>query len=266
MRLTDEQLMALADGYASDDREKVEKSVEALSDEERRAFEEFRRTRDLVRAAYAEELDEPLPAGLVAMVKGQPTAVVREGEGAKVVPLAPRTAKPRRRSILAFAMAASIVAVAVGLAIWEIPGAQKDDAGMLAVGPVPAASELANVLNSRPSGDPVELARRPDGVTRHLMIAGTYRDGALRVCREIEVLDKDLVPQVAGIACRSPENGLWSVEGAARIAGKGADIDSKFGPAGSDEQDPLRALNARLGLSAALTPDEERQLIATGWK
>ncbi len=85
------------------------------------------------------------------------------------------------------------VAVTSGWMLGRVDNGARDGA-VLAVGTVPKGTPVARLLESQPSGTPVES----------LVVAATMRDGRGRPCREIEFLEQGRVerPLVAAIACR----------------------------------------------------------------
>lgn len=274
-RLTDEQLMAYADGDPlGAAHEIVDRMRSGLSAEEQRALDDFRRTGELVRRAYLEDAVEPPPPALVAMILGHqpdakgvaaPSGVTGADQPADVIAIKPRSTLPRPAAGLGLAMAASLAALFAAVFLWSMPGARTDIAHDLVPGPVEAGSALANVLETQGSGHPVPAGRSSDG-RDHLMVAGTFRDRNARICREFEVLDVDLVPRLAAVACRSGETGSWRVEGTAAIARQDGGDGTSFAPAGAPEQEALAALMSLLGAAEIMKPEEERRLIESAWR
>lgn len=266
MRLSDEQLMAYADGEVTADQADVGVRMrEGLSVEEQSALEDFRRTRELVRAAFAEEATEPPSAALVALLlEGPPSS---QGTQPKVVPLQAQGRRAPQRSVsrLAFAAAASIATLVAAAVLWSLTKGRGDIAGQLVPGPLARESEFARVLETRPSGDPVATDEASSAGRQHLMVAGTFRDRSGRVCRELELLDAELSPRVVAVACRSAR-GDWGVEGAVAVASGAVGDPTTYAPAGTPEQEALGALMSLLGASRTLEPEEERRLIGSGWK
>lgn len=269
-RLTDEQLMAYVDGEPPGATQEVVERIRAgLSAEEQSALEDFRRTRDLVQRAYADDAAESPPASLVAMILDRPAdaedAAFAQSPTANVISIKRAWTQPRSVARLGFAMAASLATLFAALFFWSIPSHRNDIASTLAPGPVAAQSELASVLETRRSGDPVAIGPS-SGERDHLMVAGTFRDRNGRICREVEALDGELTPQLAAVACRSAETGAWSVEGVAAIARLTGSDGASYAPAGAPEQEALEALTALLGAQQIMKPDEERELIGRAWR
>jgi hypothetical protein len=280
MKLSDEQLMAYADGDPSAAAPEIEEKARAgLSVEERQAVEDYRRTRDLVREAFAEDDREPLPADLVAMVLGRQETRDTAGaasatsevsatmsSAADVIPLRVKAKSTRSLIGIAVALAASIALAFVILPEWRFGDQPPGGATEFVAGPVPAGSALASILERQPSGVPVALDAPATGPRRHVMTVATFRDRNRRICREVELLDAALAPQMVAVACRAPAGGLWSVEGTAVIAQRKPGGPDTFAPAGASEEDALVALRSMLGAREAMSPTEERALLDKGWK
>lgn len=257
-RLTDEMLMAYADG-ALPEAEAAQVAAALEHDAEARAIvAEFRRTAELSRAAFTDVMTEPVPEQLVRTILGA------EARSANVVDLA-QARKPRPspwRTVLPLAASVLLVlGVAATLFLQQLATEHA-----IALGTVPKASPLAEVLETKPSGTPVTLARRATEGADRLMVVATFRDRKARICREIEALDQAMQPQLAGVACRDPANGDWTVEGTARIAASSPPSTPGYVPSGSDEKDALDGLLALLGASQTLSPDEEQNLMRQGWR
>ena len=280
MRLSDEQLMAYVDGDPSSATGAIAaKARSGFSAEESRALDDYRRTRDLVREAFAAEDRKPLPADLVAMVLGRQEARdtagkdgrPRESEAAdapmaEVIPLRREAKRPQSVSRIAMALAASVALAFVIVSQWQAGEQRSETAAGLVVGPVSIGSVLATILERQPSGDPVALDSPAAGPRRHLMVVATFRDRNARICREVELLDAALVPRQAAVACRTSPAFNWNVEGTAVIAHNDRGGATTFVPAGAPEKDALAALMSMLGAKATLSPEEERVLIDNSWK
>ncbi len=278
MKLSDEQLMAYADGDPSAaDATIAEKARAGFSAEERQVLEDYRRTRDVVREAFAEDDREPLPAGLVAMVLGGKEARDK-ADAADAVPQSNATEKPAENVValrrparpqrswmrVAVALAASIAVAFVVLPVWLL-GDRSADTTKLVTGPVSAGSALANILERQPSAVPVALDAPSGGSRQHLMVAATFRDRSARICREVELLDAALAPRMVAVACRGAV-GIWLVEGTAVIAQKDQGGSTTFTPAGAPEEDALAALRSMLGAKTTMSPADEKMLLDNGWK
>ena len=257
-RFTDEMLMAYADGVLSkEEAQVIERALREGDDESRDAIDDFRKSADLVRAAFAGDEHEPIPDTLVRMVLDTGTA-----PKPSVTPL-----RRSRFDRYAMAMAAGIAAVAVvgGLTVALRPSATVT--AEFQVGPVQPGTSLANLLAKVPSSVPVASGTKESGAAQ-LMVVGTFLDKSDRVCREIELMDAALAPQQVAVACRERAADAWSIEGVARIAA--APDPSRdapgYAPAGASESDAIKGLQSMLGVGEPLSAGEERSLIENGWR
>jgi len=260
-RLTDEVLMAYADGVLPpDEAARVAIALETDIDA-RAAVEEFRRTAALSRAAFADVLAEPVPETIVRTVLASGTRT------AGVTDLARHRQSrfPHWRTALPLAASlALVIGLAAALFLRSIPSDAPTQ--IIALGPVEPAAPLASVLEKHPSGVPVPPAGREGDSAGRLMAIATFRDRKSRICREVELLDKSMQPRTAAVACRDPARGTWSVEGVARIATTAPSGGSDFVPSGAEEKDALDGLLAILGATRALSAEEEQRLMAQGWR
>ena len=256
-RLSDEMLMAYADG-ALPDAEAARVAAAIEHDTEARAIvAEFRRTAERARAAYAEIITEAVPDSIVRAFLSDETRT------ANVVDIM-QTRKPRSqiwRALLPLAASVVLLIAAAAMFFPRDPGAQS-----IALGPVPSATPLAVLLETKASGVPVAQAKGAAKGGGHLMVVATFRHRDERICREIEVLDANMQATLAGAACRDPASGTWIVEGTVRIASAPVSHGSTFVPSGTAEKDALDGLLALLGASSAMTADEEQRLIAGAWR
>lgn len=266
-RPSDEILMAFADGALPEDERRTIEAYLAHDEEARRIVESFQSTSALAREAFDEAMSAPPPADLVARILAAPPRQIGGADtgaagigSATVVPLPTQT---RRRAAmpewLPLPLAASI-ALVIGLAAGFLAGrggpSNPAVAGIV-LGPLGAETAVARVLDTATSGATAD----------RIAIIATFRDRGGRVCRELELLSEHAgqpAPEVAAVACRGPE-GIWAVEGAARIARARA-AGSGFEPSGVRERDALQGLLDMLGAGAALSPQEERTLIERGWR
>jgi hypothetical protein len=251
-KLTDEMLMAYADGQLDP---AVTEEVEAMlarDAEAMRKVEALRRSMDLARMIMERPLRAPVPQPLIETVLG--TAVSES----KVVSLGQRW-RPRSAAGWALPIAAAL-ALTIGLTAYLGGDRSVDQDMAVALGPLDPASPLSVVLESTGSGQGVTL---PGGSDTALILA-TYRDSGGRPCREFEVLGNEAHPIEIGIACREG-GGRWTIVGAAEVP---ADLSANgtFLPAGDQSNDPLQAVLKAIGAGAALSPAEESALLADNWR
>jgi hypothetical protein len=232
--VTDEMLMALADGEI--DRETAAALMRQMDadPELKQRFATFRDTRTLAKAAFAGALEEPVPPRLVRAAGDPP-------------------AEPRKRDWTRFwfplgaAVAASVAGLIVGLAI---------PARVSPPSPHAIGAEIAEVLDNSQSGE-----TRPLGGGGRVLVTGTYLtpEGA---CRSFEV-----TPGAAGnvwhdVACRRTGSAGWELEMA--IAGHpGSDA---FVPASDRIAASIADALDALGAGEALDPAAELRLREHGWQ
>lgn len=256
-RITDEMLMAYADGVlAKEEAGVIERALANGDDEVRKAIDAFRRSSDLTRKAFAGDAHEPIPDALVDMVLGndaKPTATLLSF---------PKRAIVRHPMALAASIVA-VVALATGLTM-SLREPATVTAEHFNIGPVPPGSTLATLLATKPSSVPLSTGAR-DGT--QFMVVGTFFDKSNRVCRETELMDPSLSPQQVAVACRTPKGDGWTVEGIVQIAAASSPETDEPGytPAGASEADAIEGLHVMLGAKHPLSADEERRLMDSNW-
>jgi hypothetical protein len=220
MSVTDEMLMAYADDELdAGARAQVEQAMRADRSIEQRVTQ-FREQRRLLQAAYAAELDEPVPEKVLATLRAAPAAAV-------VVdfPRAETRSRPRRASFRYTALAASIlVAVGVGVIMWQrsLLIRHVGDA-------VLARGALARGLSEQLSGD--DAGRVRVGLS-FLAKSGAY-------CRTFEIRGGS---PSAGLACRHGEQ--WNIDVLVHTPNEG---ESPYRTAGTDvPPDVLKAVEAEI--------------------
>jgi anti-sigma factor RsiW len=221
IHLTDELLMAFADGELDDAVSSAVEQAIAEDSGKRRQIAEFMRSRRLVRSALATTEALAVPAALAAAVARQVAA--SEGPSAKSSATSPplktspaletspalavrrdtlRPGAPNRTSRPAptwFLLAASLAALAIGAGGFVVgrqtsPGA-RGDADFLARLDAP---EVDTVLASLPSGKEAAIAL---GLVR---VVATYRTAGGSLCREFTVAGQ--AGDAKAVACR-PNDG-----------------------------------------------------------
>ena len=203
-RLTDEILMAYADGEL--DRETAEQIAEAaVRDSEVEArIAAFRRSREVARDAFREAADEPVPAALEASIK----ALVRDSERsdddtpATVVPFSAQ--RPRRPSPAlrwGLALAATVAAVAIGLGGYVAGLADRNiNPGTIEMAAAIDA-DLAEALDQVPTGGERVI---PTG-TFHAI--ASFQSGKRGLCREFDLYRPAMSTTVLAVAC--DRDGSW---------------------------------------------------------
>lgn len=235
MKVTDEMLMAYADGELQGDTlADVGRAVAADRGLELRVAA-FQRTRDLAKAAFGDALEEPVPARLIACLA--------EKRG-----FAARWLTPFAWSWLPAGAAVAGIAFALGLT-WRAPAAAP---GLLAT-----PDAIAAHLEGAPTGE----TRPLPGGGGALQATASYvvPDG---VCREFRLAPAaPTEPGWRGVACR--HDGAWRVEVAAadHTAGAAGGYSTASDAATGSIDAFLDAVGAGPGLDAAA----ERALRESGW-
>jgi hypothetical protein len=258
-RPSDETLMAYADDALDPvERARVERHL-ATDAEARRLVEMFRSTRALSQQAFATDLAASPPQALVDRILSHPLpdSAARAGNVVQFDRRRRSDAGTFRRHALPLAAS---VALALGVGTgWMLSrmALPSPAALQLALGPVDARSPVAAALERSASGTTMERVH----------IVATFRDRFDRVCREVEIVTAATAaqPEAAGVACRQVD-GVWVVEGAARVATTEAPAGGGYAPSGASEKDALASLLTLLGAKSVLRPVEERELINRGWR
>lgn len=227
MQISDETLMALADGeLAADEAQAVQQAVDADPALQAR-LRRFSETRRLLQEAAGSAKATPADDPLIAMIRKAQTSAA---EPPRIEPPRIETPEPanlNRRPWQAIAAAVALAVVAVG---WF--GMDRK------TGIAPA--EIA-ALDSLPSGEAQALEGGGD-----LTVIASYRDADGTLCREYETRG---TPQVTvSLACRTQDG--WENRFAATMTG---DAEG-FVPASGD----IPGLDDALaGMGAPLSPEDE---------
>ncbi len=183
---------------------------------------------DRVRAAYAQVIDEPLPASLAGLMESAPGKVVR----------LPERRKPLSGYAWWGALAATLV-VGVMLSGRELAPGSQVGAGMVARG------DLARALTVQASNNR----------TGDVAIGLTFKDQVGRYCRTFSARE------MSGLACR--EDQTWTVEVAVR---QPARTKTEFRQAASETPAPVLNRVDALIAGEALDADQEKAALAAGWR
>ena len=251
-RLTDEILMAYADGEL--DRETAERVAEAAAgDREIEArIAAFRQSRGVAREALLEAADEPVPAALEASIN----AMIRDDEQASedapatVVPFsAPGPARPSPALRWGLALAATLAAVAIGLGGYVAGIAQRgSDTGTIEMAAAIEA-DLAAALNQVPTGGERVL---PSG-TFHAI--ASFQSAKRGLCREFDLYRPTQGTTVLAVACA--REGAWETVFAVAMPSA---VDA-YKPASSVAA--LEAYLETIEAGSALTAEDEGAALRT---
>ncbi len=253
--LTDETIMAYADGaLPADEARAVEVALAADPALAARA-EMFRRSRERTREALAPLAAEPVPDALTARVIAAAIASADTGhdvdsDGGTVVAFRPRS---RQRWLPAgsWSTLAASLALAVGVGAGYTIGSSDGPDGAVRTPPL-GSSALAAALSTVPAG--AETAVDGD---RFRAIASFRVDGG-GLCREFEVDYADRSSVVA-VACRSEgaaSDGAWAVT----FSVASAATAEGYAPVSSMEA--LEAYLTAVGAAPPLEPAEEQAALA----
>ncbi|MFN3613557.1 MAG: anti-sigma factor family protein [Rubrimonas sp.] len=242
---TEEQIAAWVDGSLDADEAARIAGIVANDPAALQTAERIERQNGLLRAAYADTLDEPVPARLTATVGGRPTLAASRPSAR---PAARAHWGERAPTALAAGLALA-VGLGAGAALVGLPqggGSEPAGAATLAIGPVDV--RIAAALESAASG--------ADGAVTPLATFRTAGDGW---CREFETASG------AAVACRHGP-GAWSVVAAAIRPAGVEEGSAGYVPAAGNLDDALGAALDALGAGPALDPDAESEAIASGWR
>jgi hypothetical protein len=217
MTLTDETLMAYADGEVDAETRAVIESAMREDSEVRSRVERHRALREAVHGAFSAVLDEPAPDRLIAAARGQ-----RAGAGllrARVrSPLGSRRWQPA-------AMAASLlIGLGLGYIGWHNANTlvKSDSSGGLIAG-----AGLAEALSNQLAADRAAASVAMTGIS--------FRNKTGDYCRTFSLTGAD---PSSGLACR--EGGSWKIKVLAQSA-QPAGNASNFRQAGSADSAAVRA-------------------------
>jgi len=255
--ITDEQLMAYADGELDAPmREVVEAALAADPDLVAR-LAEHEALRASVRRAFASELDEPVPARLREALKPEPRAP------APVVSLASHRQAAAARSREAAnepgwsawtrwgAWAASVAAaVFIGHAYWPGGGASSPEGFALqGDGRLLARGEVETALNTQTAG------AKPLGASVAVPLSFVDRSG--RYCRSFTTAAH------AGLACREEQD--WAVQMLVQAAPSNGASEGARQAATALPSTLLAEIDQRIE-GPALDANAEQQALQRGWR
>lgn len=240
MSISDEVLMAFADGELTpDERAAVETAITANPELAER-LQAHMRLRERVGAALAGVLTEPVPKRLLAAVEA--------GERSNILPLRPRAERVPPRWLWA-----SGGAVAAGFALGLIVGGAlfpEPDSGMIGAD-MATRGALARALDSQLVATQGASA---------VQIKFTFRASDGRLCRVFAVRRAD---GVAGLACRRPDKS-WLVRLAAPMESQGA--AGAYQTAASPLPPAVAELAQSLAAGEPFGAAAEAKAKAAGWR
>ncbi|MDX1515210.1 MAG: hypothetical protein R3288_00140 [Woeseiaceae bacterium] len=204
---------------------------------------------EATRQVFATLDERPMPQAVLDMLGGRSTR-----RSADVIAFPARMLRQFTQAPVAIAASVALVA---GFLISDVMrDAPQVDVDLYQAGAVAADSPLHELLERGLSGDPQALA---DGATGEVLL--TFEDRRGDFCRQLAIGGS--AETLHGVACQRGER--WQIEalGYAPASPDGG----PFVPAGSTTPDAVNAaIDALIGASDPLGPDEEKRLISEGWK
>jgi surface antigen len=256
---SDETLMAYADGELREPEASVVRDIALRDPAIGRRIAMFKASRQVLAAAFDRVVDQPVPQRLVDAVQ----ALGREHGAVRV-----KARTPRRWTTVDFAWlhgwqqyaVAASVAGLVGVVVgwWGATGGwRQDNSGSLTTQVASLPADLTDALDRLPSG--VRASTRLDGGAADVLPLASYQNGD-SLCREFEISRPSAeVPQaVRGVVCR--DDGRWLLKAVADLKSAKARSDEYRPASGGDDLAPV------LGLGRSLSQEEERRLLADGWR
>jgi hypothetical protein len=228
MKVSDEMLMALADGELDADTARgMRKAIDADPELQRR-LRIFERTRADAKAAFADVLDEPVPASLLATLRPKRSRL-RDWLGGPS--LAWRTAG-------GLGLAAAGFLAALVFIDRPLPGLLDGD------------TALAALLESAPGGETEPWREGSFQVTGSYVVA----DG---ICRSFVAVPSEAASGWRGVACR--RDGAWTVDLAV------AEPAGSFTTASDRATEAVDSFLDQVGAGASLDLEAEERARLAGW-
>lgn len=275
IEVTDEMLSQYVDGALDAE---TARAVEAYleRDAEAREYVAALRSVNQMSPDAMDAILGPPPQALIDSILKAPAGRLAPGQPAShasgnVVTFNPRAKRstpsraPQTQRFYAMAAALTLVVTAAAAYTWLPRTGNGPSSGQtLAAGPIAADSPLSSLLEREATGAGVDVAVA--GQALRATLATTFKDGAGRFCRELEVAPAQQQDQAssASIACRSGD-AKWSVEGSVAIAAAD-DATNGYVPSGSKDDDPLAPLMRKLDAGRALSNDEETAALTSQWR
>ena len=276
--VTDDMLMAYADGSLSAlDRAKVEAVLQAYP-EARRRVEIFRATGAPIAKLYDKPMTEPVPAYLRDFVLNFPindelpkagsaqSAGLLEALTSKAAALATGLADwlggptPQAARWQFATAAAAILALGAGAGVLLQGEGGSNELVAFHDGHIYASGTLRNVLEMEPSREDTRIGGvRGEAVTMRASL--TFKSKEQAYCRQYEIATTGAGGFV-GLGCRD-HNGNWGIE--VHLPSKGS-AKGGIKTAGGAENDTLDAIVDRMIDGDALGTEQEAEAIKGGWK
>lgn len=266
--LSDEILMAHADGLLDPGEKARVDRLLALDPELRARLEVFRSTGRELAHLFDERLSAPLPPKLDAFLAKHATAASPYRRSGPVW-LKDRLQQLLFPEVSGFRLAAASCAMLIaGIGLgWLIHGRGAGSANALSAlvqienDRVIAGEPLRRALDALHSGDETSVAFSK-GEDLRLAVKLTFRNKAQDYCREYEIALASR-ERYAGVACRA--GGQWAVELQAAVKPSHLAPD-RTAPAGGGENPAVEAAVIAMIDGDALGREDEDAIIQTGWR
>lgn len=242
MNVTDEMIMALADGVLEGPEAEAVRQAIAASSALQERFETFQQSRLVLAGGFDGLLERPVPEDMRKFVLEQASP------GGVIVSL--NAARTRRGRLFDFdglsqAAAAVVLLGAAALGGYQFGQNEPTADGLVLAGWLPQESPVAAALSSTPAGGSASV-----GGAEFVAVA-TFEMAGGQVCREFEM--KQEGPGIVGLACRVDTG--WQVEIAAiNPAGNAA---GQFLPASADAFELVGAALDAKGAYELVDPADE---------
>lgn len=238
-KITDELIMALADGQLQGPQAEQVSAAVAANPEWQAQFEAYQASQRVLREAFSGYLERPVPIAMQQIV----LAKVEDRGGVVSLDRVRSKRRPPGLGFLPQAAAAAVLLSAAALSGYQVGKDKPADGAIVLAGLIPQHSALQTALTTTPSGATIEI-----DAAQFLAVA-TYQTAGGQVCREFEL--NRAGSGTAGLACRTDAG--WQIEVAAlNLTGSAS---GQFLPASADAFElvgaALEAKGAYDGVDAA---------------
>jgi hypothetical protein len=241
--ISDETLMAFADGeLGAGEADRVRAMLQS-SDSLRERLRRLRATDDLLKAAVSAQLD--VPERFASLLGGETPS------SAPVVQLRQRGWSRRHWLPMGAGIAAALLIVAAGNLMMNdrMPWLEQVEDGIALAGPV------LSMIADTPSGQ----VARSGGLDVKPVVSFVSADG--RMCREAHVQDSEMAARI--LVCRDVAENEWCVEAFSRV--KPVVNRQAYQTAGIANDPVIDAAYGRLGRKGILDREAEARAIRSGW-
>lgn len=259
-QLTDEQLMAYADGELDPPARAGVEAALAQDPEARRRLQIFMATGAPLSDLFSKPMREPVPAHLLARIAFKEPSRARPLRSALLDRNVLRIlfAGPRWASAVAWSVPVLLLAAGV---VWHSLGTEDHLQQLVTLeqGQIFAQGPLNAALETAPSGSDVSLGSGATAFTMQAVL--TFKNRRQDFCRQYDVKTPDSA--YAGIACRG-NDGRWRLDLHIAVAPHSTDRN-RIVPAGKGYS-AVEAAVSKVIEGDALDEKDEKALIRNGWR